>query len=651
MLPSSARTLGIFLLAGALSVSSLAQSVGPFGKADLGNPARVEPSTEYETAPGTGVLVFHVFAEKAGARLDGRVQFLLTNLANQLGLAQSIAGDQECIFANVQPGNYQVEVGAFGYLSAYQDVQVIATVHREPIEIVLHRDPSAVSLEVADSVISPKARKEARHAVSLLKSGDLGEAQKHLETAYGLAPSSPDLNFLLGYLYFQKKNYTQASTYLLTAANLSPNSARALTLLGRTDLQLENYPAARSALEQAILADEDNWLSHSLLADTYLHQKDYGKARDESQVAIAKGEKTGRNVASPAQVVLGQALIGLGQEQEGIRTLESFLKDAPQNPLVYQVHAVIAELEKRDGSTTPGASSSSANTIAARANPLDAVPDPSVTTQAWRPPNLDDVKPTLSPGVTCNTARVVAESGKRVLELVQDLGRFAADEDVFHQPLDAFGFPAHTETRKYNYVALVSSDPRSAVSVDEYRSDKVAQEGYPDGIASTGFITLAFVFHPDMQKDFDFVCEGQGDWHGQPSWVVHFRQRSDRPNRMHSYKIGQIVPVDLKGRAWITADNFQIVQIEADLVKPMPQIQLLSERQTVEYGPVPFPSKNTTLWLPKKVEIYIDFRKHHYYRRHSFDHYMLFSVDTEEKRKEPGNKEPKPEGAQEKQPS
>jgi len=105
---------------------------------------------------------------------------------------------------------------------------------------------------------------------------------------------------------------------------------------------------------------------------------------------------------------------------------------------------------------------------------------------------------------------------------------------------------------------------------------------------------------------------------------------------MHSYKVGdQLHPVKLKGRAWITADKFQIVRIEAEMISPMPEIQLLSEHQVVEYGPVPFQNKNTSLWLPKSAEIYFDFRRRRYYRRHSFDHYMLFSVDSQEKRKEP----------------
>jgi hypothetical protein len=77
------------------------------------------------------------------------------------------------------------------------------------------------------------------------------------------------------------------------------------------------------------------------------------------------------------------------------------------------------------------------------------------------------------------------------------------------------------------------------------------------------------------------------------------------------------------------------VHIESELLRPMPEIKLLSEHQVVEYGPVRFDQKNTSLWLPKSAEVYFEFRHHRYYRRHSFDHYMLFSVDSNEKRKEP----------------
>jgi hypothetical protein len=101
-----------------------------------------------------------------------------------------------------------------------------------------------------------------------------------------------------------------------------------------------------------------------------------------------------------------------------------------------------------------------------------------------------------------------------------------------------------------------------------------------------------------------------GELHGQATWLVHFRQRDDRPNRIHDFKIGgMIYSVDLKGRAWITPDKFQIVRMESELVKPMPNIQLLTEHQIVEYGPVQFQKKKVELWLPKSAELYFDFRK------------------------------------------
>ena len=301
-----------------------------------------------------------------------------------------------------------------------------------------------------------------------------------------------------------------------------------------------------------------------------------------------------------------------------------------------QVHTLIAELNHRDSHPDVAASPAIALEPLAGVDPLAALPAPGLAVKSWQPPAVDDIKPATAAAVTCPSAQVIEESGKRVQDLVDDVARFAAVEDLFHQSLDNFGIPVRTETRKYNYVASISEPETGVLLVDEYRADKLGVTGYPDQIASTGFAALALVFHPHMRDNFEMTCEGLGDWRGQASWLVHFRQRDDRPNRIHSYKLGnQIRSVALKGRAWITADKFQIVRIEAEMVHPMPEIQLLGEHQVVEYGPVPFPKRHTTLWLPKSAEIYFEFRKHRYYRRHSFDHYMLYSVDSEEKRKEP----------------
>ncbi len=586
----------------------------------------------YDTTPGTGVLVFSVSAERSGVHLDRQALLRLTNHTSQTSTWQTTQDTSRAVFTSIPFGSYDLEVSAVGYLSAQKELHVTNTLVPSVVDIVLRRDPDAIRLDVSDAVMSPKARKQTKHAVSALKSGKLDEAQKHLNDAYKLAPASAELNFLLGYLYFQKNDLAQASTFLGTAVNLNPHNAQALTLLGRTGLERKDYPAARSALEQAVLADDENWIPHNLLADTYLHQQDYDKARDQAQIAIAKGKTT----ASPAQLVLGQALVNLGHDQEGIQALNLFLEESPKHPLAPQVRSLITEIQDHP---SPPASPDATPTTQARltgVDPLEALAAPSLSLKPWMPPGIDEVKLSIVPGVECPSGQVLAESGRRVQELVEDVARFAAVEDLFHQSLDQYGIPIRTETRKYNYVASISEPQPGFLSVDEYRTDKITPAEYPDHIASTGFAALALVFHPDMRDNFTMTCEGLGDWHGQTTWLVHFRQRQDRPNRMHSYRIGdQEYSVDLKGRAWITPDKFQIVRIESEMVNPMPAIRLLSEHEVVEYGPIPFPSKNTSLWLPKSAEIYFDFRKHRYYRRHSFDHYMLYSVDTQEKRKEP----------------
>jgi len=611
-----------------LPATALGQAQGSFGHPD-------ETRVVLSTAPNTGVVTFKVFAERNGAHLDRQALVKLVNLSNQTATWQPTSENSEGVFTDVPYGDYDAEVSAVGYLSSHQDLKMIATRNILEFDIVLHRDPGAVNLDVGDAVMSARARKATKHAISALKSGNLKEAQKQLDDAYQSSPSSPELNFLLGYLYFQKKDFSQAGTYLNTATNLNPHNAQALSLMGRAGLERRDYPAARSALEQAVLADEENWVPHNLLADAYLHQKDYGKARDEAQVAIAKG----KNAASPAQLVLGEALVNLGQEQEGVQALNVFLQESPQQPIAGQVRNLIAEINEHGSNPASAENAAQTMTRLSGVDPLLALPAPRLSVKAWQPPGIDEIKLSLAPGVACPSEKVVEESGKRVQELVEDVTRFAAVEDLFHQALDEYGTPVRTETRKFNYVASISEPQPGFLAVDEYRADKLSLSGYPDNIASTGFAALALVFHPHMRDNFEMLCEGLGDWHGHASWLVHFRQRDDRPNRMHSYKVGnQLHAVKLKGRAWITADKFQIVRIEAEMVSPMPEIQLLSEHQVVEYGPVPFQKKNTTLWLPKTAEIYFDFRKHRYYRRHSFDHYMLYSVDSDEKRKEPAGK-------------
>lgn len=622
--------LGTASLVLLVCAAGLGQRTSPSGQRnDPFNDPRLDGNSVSVEVNSWGTTLYVTVLSESSKKLDRQALVRLISTELNTSNWQTTNELSEAAFGEVVIGHYDVEVSAVGYLTSHKEVQVnsyLAPIH---LEMNLQKDPTAVNLGIEEAVLPPKARKKAKHGLSALKSGKWDEADKRLGEAYKLAPNNADLNFLLGYVSYQKRNYSRASEFLDTSANLNPHSVQALTLLGRVGIEQEDYSRAVSYLEKAIVADSEYWVAHDLLATSYLKQRAYEKARDQARVAIEKGKRD----AAASQLVLGEALVNLGQRQEGIQTLKNFVEAVPKNPSIPQVKDLIAKLETEsearsgDGFATPQI---------AELDPMIAVAAPTLTLKPWQPAGIDEEKPLVASGVNCPTESVLQQTGERAQELMRDVSRIAAIEHLLHERLDVMGTPVLKETRTFNYVASIAESPPGFLSVDEYRSERLGLADFPEQIATSGFATLSLVFHPSMRDNFEMICEGLGEWKGQATWLVHFKQRDDRPARMQDYKVGSnTYAMKLKGRAWISADKFQVVRIESELVNPVPEIRLAGEHQVVEYGPELFAKKNVQLWLPRSAEIYLDFRRHRYYRSHTFDHYMLFSVDATDKPKEP----------------
>jgi hypothetical protein len=144
------------------------------------------------------------------------------------------------------------------------------------------------------------------------------------------------------------------------------------------------------------------------------------------------------------------------------------------------------------------------------------------------------------------------------------------------------------------------------------------------------------VFHPVYMQEFAITCAGPADWLGYNTWRVDFRQRLDRPSSMSALELGTTeYPLLLKGSAWIDRKNYQIVHMETDLLRPIPDIKLKTLHQSVDYGPVTFVGSAATLWLPQTAEVTADFRGKRLAERHTYSKFQIFSVNTQEKLKLP----------------
>jgi len=238
-------------------------------------------------------------------------------------------------------------------------------------------------------------------------------------------------------------------------------------------------------------------------------------------------------------------------------------------------------------------------------------------------------------GASCAVDDVVSQAGQQLITLISDVDRFAATESLTHESIGRTGLASAPEKRKFAYVVSIQEVQHGYLNVEEYRNGSGgATADFPDGVATNGLPALVLIFHPYNAKNFEMTCEGLARWNGGLAWQVHFKQRADKPNTIKRYRIGAdgpSFPVALKGRAWISADNYQIVRLETDLVAPVPQIRLVADHTAIEYGPVKFTKANVNMWLPQSAEVYYDWKGRRIHRRHSFSDYMLFGVEDKQK--------------------
>jgi hypothetical protein len=254
------------------------------------------------------------------------------------------------------------------------------------------------------------------------------------------------------------------------------------------------------------------------------------------------------------------------------------------------------------------------------------------TLDPWAPPDIDTLRLPAEEAANCPLSEVISKAGERVEEFVHNLDRFSATEIIHHQPVNRSGKLQVPEIQNFNYVFTMKQAPDGYMISEENRDMSNSPNGFPDQVATLGTPGLVLVFHPHYVGDFRMNCDGLGSWHGQPAWQIRFEELPDRPHRMSVLVIDRkSYDLRLRGIAWILADSYQVAHLEFDLAETIPKVRLRLDHQVIEYLPVSFPDSGTTIWLPSSAELYMDFRGHRFYRRHSYTNFKLFSVMVDEK--------------------
>lgn len=482
-------------------------------------------------------------------------------------------------FTALPIGEYLLEITSPGYRTVQEQVIISGT--RESQSLVVSMVPTSIDAKATGgpASASSKALKETEKALQSLQVNKLDNAQYHLGRALAIDPNFTDGNYLMGVLLLRRKESGKASGYLQKSVDLSPNHAPALLALGEAEYLQQDYPHAIESLERFLRIQPQS--PQAPTAQKYVDAMRRNQLRNTGSERAA-----GSSGTSPSGV---------------------------------------------SDSKTPGSG--------AEADDLELPPLPEITPTTetnWAPPDVDVEKIDIDSTAGCPLNEVVRSAGNRAQELVKNVDRFTATEEIDHYNLSPMGLQTSHESRKFDYLVEIRQLGKSELDVEEYRNGSVSVQEFPGHIATVGLPSLALIFHPYFQAKYEFKCEGHGAWHGKPAWLIHFELRPDQASAMLVYNVGgHSRAVGLKGRAWIDADTSQILAMESDITHPIPEIRLLRDHQLIEYGPVSFRDNSMQLWLPKSADWYCSLSGRRYHRRHTFSQFLLFSVDDKQKITQP----------------
>jgi tetratricopeptide (TPR) repeat protein len=226
-------------------------------------------------------------------------------------------------------GDYTIAVDAVGYKSSQKDVSIRVPIHDEEyFHLESDAAPGTVTSTPGKPLLAPKAQEALDKARQALRGEKLDEAEKSANEAAKLAPNNPDVLFIQGMVYLQRRDFSKAQGFLEKATQLDAANARALSALGMALANQNKYDQAIAPLEKSLQLDANAWDTEWALAKSYYYHEQFPEALKTSQKALADAHGGAPEIA----LLVAQCQTAAGQFEESAQTLRQYIKDHPDDP-------------------------------------------------------------------------------------------------------------------------------------------------------------------------------------------------------------------------------------------------------------------------------------------------------------------------------
>ncbi len=429
-------------------------------------------------------------------------------------------------------------------------------------------------------------------ALAELKAGDWDGAVRDASVAADRTKSdpktgSPEAFLLLGVMESWKDNPSGAVDYLSQAITIAPGDALALQEMGRAQLQNHDWAGAEANLSKAITA----------------------------------------GAGSEARLLQVRALLGDYKTDEAKAEMNRYMdgRDLKDMPLrVHMVWDAIQEQKKlattyadRDGGRKGGADS--------------------VNYLAGNIPELKGLEPADSQEPLIP---ILDKVGKNVAEFFRDFENTSSLEVVHGEKGSQHGKVRGRLDQKFRYLCLMSKGAKPTF-FNEYRQNLAVSPGETYALKqgfmlTAGFVSASLNFHPSFQSESKFRYVGRQKVDGEETYVIAFAQQPMRTKLSGSFTDGRIMATTYtQGLAWIDTQNYQIIRLRTDLLKPLPEIKLERQTTEIDYQEVHFKNSSQGFWLPREVAVTVDWDGKTLHNEHRYSDFKLFDVKTNERIEQP----------------
>lgn len=235
-----------------------------------------------------------------------------------------------------------------------------------------------------------------------------------------------------------------------------------------------------------------------------------------------------------------------------------------------------------------------------------------------------------------DVAAILNKAGEDVQAFFGNFQNTASEERVREERLNKDGKVKQSLDQRFQYL-LVARPEQWGLGLEEFRTDAHGNQAAPEGLNSglmltSGFASASVLFHPAYQSGATFRYLGKQSFNGRDCFVVAFAQKPEKAQTVERFNVnGNSVLILFQGLAWIDAQNYKVVRLRTDLLKPQPQIRLNRQTTEISYDRVTFKEMSAEMWLPREVAVTVEWEGRTYRNMHKYLDFKLFHTESKQK--------------------